>query len=202
MKLAKALMVEQSCRICGTLFMALQTRVARGLSSCCSLGCATETGRQGYTAKMAATVERRFWSKVAKAGEDDCWLWTASRDERGYGMVRYQGNTRRAHRVSYALTHGGALPLECVCHSCDRPPCCNPTHLWLGSRSDNAKDMVAKGRQNDIKRANNPNAKLSEADVLAIRASRGPRNIPAAEYSVTPTTITHIRTGKTWRHIP
>jgi hypothetical protein len=33
-----------------------------------------------------------------------------------------------------------------ACHSCDNPPCCNPTHLFEGSTLDNIRDAAAKGR--------------------------------------------------------
>ena len=52
-----------------------------------------------------------------------------------------------AHRFAMELELGRELfPDEFVCHSCDSPPCCNPTHLFLGTHGDNMADMVAKGR--------------------------------------------------------
>ena len=31
---------------------------------------------------------RRFWTKVDKKGEDECWNWTASKKDNGYGTFR------------------------------------------------------------------------------------------------------------------
>jgi hypothetical protein len=88
-------------------------------------------------------IAERFWEKVDRTG--DCWLWTGSGDR--YGHVRLNGKIVQAHRVAWELTNG-PIPegLQCL-HTCDRPLCVNPEHLWLGTRSDNMLDMVAKGRK-------------------------------------------------------
>jgi predicted XRE-type DNA-binding protein len=69
----------------------------------------------------------------------------------------------------------GALPdLDtdtCVLHHCDNRRCCNPDHLFLGSKKDNAQDALRKGRQvlPRGKGENSGNAKLSNAQAEEIR---------------------------------
>jgi hypothetical protein len=87
-----------------------------------------------------------FWSRVERGAKDECWLWRGAKTSKGYGLLRWNGKFTRAHRLAYQL-HYGDLPDEsCVCHSCDVRLCCNPSHLWLGSVADNARDMMEKGR--------------------------------------------------------
>lgn len=87
----------------------------------------------------------RFWAKVRKT--DDCWLWTASADGKGYGKMLVDGKLQQAHRLSW-LIHTGESPGDWhVCHKCDNPPCVRPDHLFLGTAVDNMRDMHAKGRR-------------------------------------------------------
>lgn len=96
---------------------------------------------------IRGTVEHRFWSKVAIAGPDDCWLWQACMSDNGYGFFRLDNKQWRAHRVAWQLTYGD-IPEELrVLHKCDVPLCVNPNHLFLGTDTDNMHDRDAKGRQ-------------------------------------------------------
>lgn len=95
---------------------------------------------------------KRFWNSVQMRGPDDCWPWCGACTRFGYGRFKLDGVLYLPHRVAYALTTGPIPPsnsrrgVKIVMHSCDRPSCCNPRHLVLGSLSANAKDMTSKGR--------------------------------------------------------
>lgn len=96
--------------------------------------------------EMTASDIARFWRKVDVRGPDDCWPWLAAVNGGGYGCFDIRGGSYRAARVSMAID--GRDPLElCACHTCDNPPCCNPSHLFTGTVAHNNADMVAKGRQ-------------------------------------------------------
>ena len=96
--------------------------------------------------RVASDIHR-FWSFVVKAGPDACWAWSGAKDSKGYGRFHSSESrhcARLAHRVAYGLAFGVLPPA--VCHACDNPSCCNPNHLFGGTRADNNKDMARKGR--------------------------------------------------------
>lgn len=94
------------------------------------------------------TVEERFWAKVDKSG--DCWLWTGARTPNGYGRFALSkpGHPVYVHRLSWRMANDNAeIPAKMdICHTCDVRHCVRPSHLWLGTRGDNLRDMAAKGR--------------------------------------------------------
>jgi hypothetical protein len=117
------------------------------------------------------TVEERFWPKVDRsAGPDGCWIWTASKNLKGYGQISSHVRNKPflAHRVSYEIANGAIPSGMYVCHSCDNPPCVNPSHLWLGTLQDNIADATRKGRIKGTPRYGeaNPTAKLSDAQAM------------------------------------
>ena len=89
--------------------------------------------------------ERRlaFWEKVEIRGPDECWPWTASTTSGGQGKVRWDGREIiGSHRVAFYLMYN-RWP-DHACHTCDNPPCCNPSHIYDGTKSTNAKDFYAR----------------------------------------------------------
>jgi hypothetical protein len=152
-------------------------------------------------------LKERFYSKVDKAGGDNCWRWKPPLITRGgYGQFRIgslkDGSRRmaRAHRVAWEI-HNGKIPAGLVvCHKCDNPACVRHDHLFLGTHVDNALDMVNKGRGSVGE--DNHLAKLTAEQVRDIRKMRGQliaRKLGEL-FMVHPQTIHRIWSGYTWSH--
>jgi len=133
------------------------------------------------------TIAERFWPKVDVREPDECWPWTASRTPFGYGQISKGGKHAgmvHTHRVCWELVNGPIPEGLWVLHSCDNPPCCNPSHFFLGTHIDNMRDCAAKGRA--PRGSARPNAKLSEAIVAAIKATPGSSRVEPRSASPLP----------------
>lgn len=147
-------------------------------------------------------ISERFWSKVSKS--EGCWLWTGARLPRGYGKIgRDCGGWDLAHRVSWELHFGAITDGLHVLHKCDNPPCVNPAHLFLGTRSDNMQDCFRKlrGFHCVFNRDSHPMAKLSSDDVAEIRrlAPTKMRVELAAQFNVSVGLISQIVLRRIWK---
>lgn len=150
--------------------------------------------------------EERFWEKVNKKSDDECWEWLGSLLYKWqYGVFCVGGGSTLAHRYSWKLHFGEIPPGMLVCHKCDNPPCVNPKHLFLGTGTDNMIDMVNKGRQAPVSEDKNPNAKLSREDVIQIKTLHSSGNLSGAElarkFGVKPETVYHILNGMIWKNV-
>lgn len=143
----------------------------------------------------------RFMSKTIQIPIAGCWLWTAYLDKAGYGMFWLNGTMRLSHRVAFELFRGSIPQEKHVCHSCDVRSCVNPAHLWLGTNDENIKDKVRKQRQAFLRGENHPNAKLTAADVLTIRASVLSTKQLVDAYGLERSTIKKIRSRRLWGHL-
>jgi ribosome-binding protein aMBF1 (putative translation factor) len=108
----------------------------------------------------------RFWSKVNKGGESECWPWTAYCNRYGYGQFWFNGRKQNASRVVMMLS-GVDVEGKEVCHHCDNPKCCNPNHLFVGTHEENVKDAKEKDRIRSGEE--HGRAKLSDELVKQIR---------------------------------
>lgn len=101
----------------------------------------------------------RFLSKMDKNGPipdqsqphyqglDQCWIWKAGKDGKGYGAFKIGKKQYLAHRIAWYLANG-PIPesAPCILHKCDNPQCVNPSHLKTGTQKENAGDCANKKR--------------------------------------------------------
>lgn len=124
-----------------------------------------------------------FWNRVSVGAVDECWEWTGARTSYGYGSVGYQRKSWLAHRLALYLTTNQSP--ESVCHTCDNPPCCNPNHLFGGTRKDNNEDRHAKGRSRGGANAGPANGMWGKKKAEVVAAAKKRRseqaNVRAAE---------------------
>lgn len=133
----------------------------------------------------------RFWSKVRRGAEDECWEWLGCKLN-GYGRFRWAEETTTAHRVAWELTHGKIPEGLVVRHRC-RGKCVNPNHMELGTYRDNIDDKYRDGT----------NAKkLTEENAREILRRDNDRLVDLAkEFGVSKSSICDIRQGRTWSHL-
>lgn len=197
------------------------------------------------------TLAERFWPKIDQAGPIPdhcpqfgvCWDWTAGTWHTGYGMIQGAERALYANRVALEMAMGRALVEgERALHVCDRPICVRNDepgwyevkgillrrwgHLFLGTTGDNARDMVAKGRNQAVtmpetiargdrhvsrlypericRGERHFRARLTEAQVSEIRLrwARGSvmQKDLCAEYGISPAHMSGILSGRFWRH--
>lgn len=170
----------------------------------------------------------RFWSKVDKrpglGPNGDCWLWTggkrgsrvSAKSNTFYGGFRSEdGKVVLAHRVAYALAHGPIPDSVDILHKCDTPACVRDEHLFEGNQLENMRDCWKKGRgfipktnHRRVRGEQSGAAKLTEMDVIAIRAAHqlangawGTRRALALQFNVSEQNIGSIISRETWKHV-
>ncbi len=143
-----------------------------------------------FSRMTPAELSAYFWGRVEVGGPDDCWHWIGSTIH-GYGDF----SLGKAHRVAWKITFGKIKDGLFVCHDCDNRRCCNPNHLFLGTCKDNADDASKKGRLVCWKR------KLTNAQVVEIRASNGSFRAVGRKHGITHTGVSKIKSGKHYKNI-
>lgn len=116
--------------------------MARTTSQLPRMASVIHTRHMGNVISLTDKIERG----VRHGAADECWECTKYRMRSGYGRMTHMGTVRLAHRVTWELNFGPIPEGMIVCHHCDNPPCCNPSHLFVGTDGDNQKDKTIKGR--------------------------------------------------------
>lgn len=127
----------------------------------------------------AKQTAESFWGRVLgdRRERNGCWEWQGARNSTGYGSVAWHGKVYTAHRVAAWLTglvESPSAPANSrdkthILHKCDNPACCNPSHFFLGSFSDNMRDAYVKKRKSQPKGEAHTNAKLTNKQATKIR---------------------------------
>jgi hypothetical protein len=172
--------------------------------------------------------QQRFSRYVGEKSASGCRLWTGGISANGYGNFRMRHGLNwysdiSAHRAAWLFQHGEIPAGKMVCHKCDVRNCVNVDHLFLGTALDNAQDRDRKGRyvppstanrqrgdnhtsrthpENLVRGTAHHQAKITENEVLIIRASTMKGVELARIYGLAPITVSRIRRRMIWRHVP
>lgn len=160
---------------------------------------------------------KRFWSKVDIKDKDNCWEWKATDNGHGYGLFKFDGKMRPAHRIAYLIKHG-SFP-RAIHHTCHNKRCCNINHFQEMSRSEHAtltnlerdNSTFAHGLRNGAythpekrpnhKRELNPYAKLTSNKARKIRElckKNIPQKIISKMFGISQAQVSNINTNKQW----
>lgn len=149
-----------------------------------------------------------FWDRVAAGtlppDERGCRIWTGHVNDDGYGRINRDGRLVYIHRAICERDHGPLPAGHEACHTCDRPACLEPSHLFPGTHAENMADCARKGRKLGRAGSRNPAAKLDEMEVALIKIQLGAGHRLAdlgREFGVKPETIGAIKAGRIWRHV-
>lgn len=190
---------ECICNECGKIFYIRKER-AKDKRYC---------SRECHAINRTQTLEERFWSKVDKKGDDECWIWTGNADKQGYGRIggglKYDHRGLIATHVAWLIGHGSLPPADkVVMHTCDNPSCVNfLKHLKLGTHKDNSQDCINKKRHRYGSKHHN--SKLTEEQVWEIRSKLQHKHTPAdiaKKFDVNIHTIYRILYNRNaWKHV-
>lgn len=168
----------------------------------------TEPSQHGHHSPInMSTLSLRFWKRVNKGSPDECWPWQGPAGNNGYGKTSVKKRSISAHRAAYQLTYGDIPKGLCVLHRCDVKLCCNPKHLFLGTRKDNSQDCFLKGRT--LKGEKHWAVKLTTQNVEQIRntykTTTGTKRKLARKFAdlfgCTPSNVRMIVRRQSWEHL-
>lgn len=92
---------------------------------------------------LNSDIKNRFFTKIKIPVEPDgCHIWTAFKDNNGYGQFKLNKITVSAHVIAYKLHYGdyNSSRINQINHKCKNTSCVNPLHLELVTNVVNTLD--------------------------------------------------------------
>jgi hypothetical protein len=159
-----------------------------------------------------AQKSKEWKKKISRAGkgkeivfqvnENGCYICTSHYlNHRGYPIITNMGRHLTVAHLMYERKIGKELPKGTLLrHTCDNRQCINPDHLIPGTPKENSRDMVDRGRVSRQVGELNPNAKLTEKQVLEIIDDLKTMNCSEVgrKRGVPIRTVNNIKNGKKW----
>lgn len=152
-------------------------------------------------------VQGRLQPGANKNGTSYCWVWTGGpKGDTQYGKLRVLHKTQGSkkaysvyvHRLVYTAIFGYIPKDKVICHTCDNPRCCRPTHLKLGTQKENVQMLMARRPFLNAAKLNSGQVALVKRMLDQPKTTQ--REI-AGYFGVSRQAIGAIKTGKTWRHL-
>ncbi len=145
---------------------------------------------------------KKFISKIIIDSSSECWIWIGSKSASGYGVFFDEGRLYGAHVYSWRLHNGIDIPKGMyICHTCDNKACVNPSHLFLGTPSDNISNREERIKY-DKRTSSVVKLNFEKANEIRLLNATGKwtRKALANEYGVSTSTIKNIVLGHKWRN--
>jgi hypothetical protein len=148
-------------------------------------------------------LELKIKENVTK-DKNGCLVWNGYKDKNGYGKTTIASRSVAVHRIVYAINYDDFDQSLLICHKCDNPACCKPSHLFMGTHKDNERDKIKKGRRNNLNGSKHPFSKINEKMVNEIRSrykSGAKLTELSDEFNLTQGHVHKIVKGISWKHL-
>jgi len=130
--------------------------------------------------------------------EEGCYICISHKvGASGYPYIYRNGISISAVKYLWEQKYGKAPKEICFLHKCDNRLCINPDHIFLGTKTDNAKDRDSKLRQAYGSR--NGMAKLKEKDVLEIFHDKSSYPEISLKFGISEGQIERIKNKECWK---
>lgn len=86
---------------------------------------------------MPLSLLNRLQRHYTISNESGCWLWHGAKSSNGYGIIRINDHTKRAHRVMFELIKLQIPNKFELDHLCRVRNCINPDHLEVVTHREN-----------------------------------------------------------------